>query len=78
MIDLWISTKLRFPPTGSLCLVFWADAVQGVSYRRVGLGFACEDGYVWESCHGESDSIPDHEVTYWQPLPEPPRQILCK
>jgi hypothetical protein len=65
-------TPENVPQTGALCLIVWADTVQTVAYRRVGLGFACRDGYVWEPAHGEGDCIPDGEVTHWQPLPNPP------
>lgn len=69
----WISVKNRMPVTGSLCLVVCWNTVQHISYRRVGIGFACEHGYAWDMASGEGDSIPDHEVTHWMYLPEPPK-----
>jgi uncharacterized protein DUF551 len=68
----WISVKRRTPVTGALCWIVWAETVQTTAYRRVGLGFACEFGYVWDAAHGEVDSIPDNEVTHWMAVPNPP------
>lgn len=68
----WISASERLPVTGSLCWIVWAGTVQTMAYRRFGLGFACADGYAWEDEYGQGDSIPDAEVTHWQPLPAPP------
>lgn len=68
----WIKTTERKPVTGALCWIVWADVVQSTAYRRVGVGFDCCEGYVWEAAHGEGDSIPDLEVTHWQPMPDAP------
>lgn len=73
MASEWVSVEERLPQTGECCLVVWSGHVQRVSYRRVGVGFACADGYEWETsdCIG-SDPIPDGQVTHWMPLPAPP------
>lgn len=70
----WISVKDRLPSTGTNVWVVWSETVQTIAYHRIGLGFACADGYQWEPAEFiDSDPIPDGEVTHWQPLPEPPK-----
>lgn len=70
--DGWISVTKKLPATGALSWIVWSGTVQNISYRRVGLGFACADGYAWEPADGEGDSIPDDEVTHWREIPAPP------
>jgi len=44
--------------------------VQKIAYCRTGIGYACADGYVWETAYDiGGDPIPDEEVTHWHPLP---------
>ena len=69
----WILTSDCKPLTGAPCWVVYSGTVQQIAYRRVGIGFACSDGYEWESaCDLDTDPIPDNEVTHWMPLPEAP------
>lgn len=70
----WISVKDKLPVTGALCLVVCAGVVQNIAYRRIGIGFACKWGYAWKDALEEWDSIPDNEVTHWQPLPDAPKE----
>lgn len=66
----WIDVKQELPPTGKWCLVVWNGHVQRVAYKRVGHGFACADGYSWESAIAVGDSVmPDEDVTHWMPYP---------
>jgi hypothetical protein len=66
----WISAKDNPPTTGMACLVVWSGYVQRVAYRRMGLGFACVDGYEWRNdADVDADPIPDGEVTHYRPWP---------
>ena len=70
----WISTSARMPLTGASCFIVYAGTVQQIAYKRVGIGFACADGYKWETaCDLGCAPILDAEVTHWMPMPEPPK-----
>jgi len=73
----WISVKDRLPQTGKACWVVYAECVQAIAYRRVGRGFNCSKGYVWETyLDVDSDSMCDEDVTHWMPFPDPPKGTL--
>jgi len=63
-------TEQDLPKVGEPVLVVWNGCVQKIAYCRTGIGYACADGYVWETAYDiGGDPIPDEEVTHWHPLP---------
>jgi len=69
----WIATSDEPPQTGAECLIVYDGVVQRIAYQRMGMGFACADGYEWRPADEiVCDPIHDSEVTHWRPLPTPP------
>ncbi len=71
---MWISVREQLPRTGEPVWVVYSGTVQTVAYKRMGKGFACEDGYEWETATAVDgdDTMPDEFVTHWMPIPAPP------
>ena len=66
-------TETDLPEVGVPVLVVWNGCVQKIAYVRTGIGFACTEGYVWETAYDIGyDPIPDGEVTHYAPLLDPP------
>lgn len=67
----WISVKDRLPLFGQQILVVSAGVTSAGWYQRASDG--CQSGR-FERCSGYET----HNVTHWQPLPDPPPQKWTK
>jgi hypothetical protein len=67
----WCQSEYRKPVTGVPCFIAWQGVVQLVAYHRMGIGFACKDGYEWRTVIDlGAEPIPDNEVEAWMQVPQ--------
>ena len=63
----WVSVDERLPETQAWCLC----AIKGGV-----LVYACEYFHTIKQWYGYGDAFPETRITHWQPLPNPPQNLV--